>query len=171
MRIRQAQLSDLDAITEIYNEAIQMTTASFDTEPKTREEQLQWFAEHGARHPILVAELDGSVVGWSCLSPWSSRCAYNATAESTFYVKDGYRGRGIGRRLKGAVIDEARRLGFHVLIEQIAEGSHASRHLSEAFGFEHVGTLKEVGRKFGKVLDVYLYELILNRPPGSKSGP
>ena len=159
--IRLATLADLDAITEIYNEAILTTTATFDLEPKTREDRLQWFQAHGERHPILVAELDGQVVGWTCLHPWSPRAAYKDTAETSFYVKAEHRGQGIGRQLKQAIIEEATRLGFRTLIAGVAEGSDASLHLNESFGFEVVGTFKDVGEKFGKLLDVtYLQKFL-----------
>lgn len=140
--IRQANVTDLDAISDIYNEAILTTTATFDIEPKTREDRLQWFADHDDRHPILVAELDGQVVGWSCLSRWRQRAAYDDTAETSFYVREGHRGKGIGRKLKQAIIDEARRLGFHTLIAGAAEGSDASLHLNKSFGFKVVGTFR-----------------------------
>ena len=162
MEIRLAKETDLAAITEIYNEAIETTTATFDTEPKTESEQKSWFAEHTRRYPILVAELDGHVVGWASISPWSGRCAYSDTGETSFYVKAGHRNSGVGRALKTAIVERARSLGFHVLIAQVAEGADVSRHINESFGFEHVGTLREVGRKFDKVLDVHLYQLILD---------
>lgn len=111
LSIRPAEVSDLDAITDVYNEAIQTTTATFDTEPKTKSEQLRWFESHGPKHPIIVAELDGIVVGWACLTKWPDRAAYSETAETSFYVKQEHRAKGIGRALKKAIIDEARRLG------------------------------------------------------------
>lgn len=162
VNIRQAELSDIDAITDIYNEAILTTTATFDLEPKTREDRLQWFEDHDSRHPILVAERDGQVVGFSCLTRWNLRAAYEDTAETSFYVKAEYRGQGIGRKLKQAIIDEARRLGFHTLIAGAAEGSDASLHLNKSFGFSEVGTFKEVGRKFGKLIDVTYLQKILD---------
>ena len=161
LNIRRAVLADVDAITEIYNEAILTTTATFDLEPKTRADRVQWFESHDDRHPILVAELDAHVVGWACLNQWNPRAAYADTAETSFYVKEEHRGKGIGRQLKAAIINEARRLGFHTLIAGAAEGSDASLHLNRSFGFEVVGTFKEVGRKFGKVLDVtYLQKFL-----------
>jgi phosphinothricin acetyltransferase len=160
--IRTAGLSDLKAITEIYNEAILNTTATFDTEPKSESEQLQWFHSHGDRHPILVAVFDGKVVGWASLSKWSERQAYNDTAETSFYVKTEYRGKGIGRKLKQAIIEEACRLKFHTLIARVAGESNESFHLNESFGFIHIGTLKEVGRKFGRLLDVHILQKILD---------
>jgi phosphinothricin acetyltransferase len=161
VRIRRAELPDLQAITEIYNEAILTTTATFDTEPKSSPERLKWFESHDERHPILVGELDGRVVGWSSLSTWSERHAYDDTAETSFYVKAQYRGQGIGRRLKQETIEEARRLGFHTLIARVTEGNPESLHLNESLGFVRVGTLKEVGRKFGRLLDVHILQKIL----------
>lgn len=160
--IRPAEMTDVEAITQIYNEAIRTTTATFDTEPKTLEERRGWFTSHGERYPILVAQLDGNVVGWSCLTKWSDRPAYDVTAETSFYVQEGHRGKGIGRRLKQATIDQARQLGFHSLLARVAEGSEESLHLNEAFGFHHVGTLKEVGQKFGRLLDVHILQLMLD---------
>ena len=158
--IRRAQLSDLEAITEIYNEAIRTTTATFDTEPKTEDQQLEWFNAHDERHPILVAEVDSSAVGWTSLCEWSDRCAYADTAEVSTYVKEGFRGQGIGRKLKEAIDAEATRLGFHTVIARITEGNDASIHLNEAFGFQHVGVMREVGYKFGRWLDVHVMQKI-----------
>jgi len=160
--IRQATVDDIDAITEIYNEAILTTTATFDIEPKTSEDRVQWFKSHGERYPILVAEYDEAVVGWACLSRWRPRAAYDGTAETSFYVQQQHRGQGIGRKLKQAIIDEAQRIGFHTLIAGVAEGSEASLHLNKSFGFEIVGTFQQVGHKFGKLLDVTYLQKFLN---------
>jgi len=162
LEIRRAVISDLDAITEIYNEAILTTTATFDTEPKTVAQRAPWFQAHDERHPILVAVLDGKVVGWSSISQWSDRPAYADTGETSFYVKSEFRRQGIGRRLKQATIEEARRLGFHSLIARVAEDSKESIHLNESFGFTHVGTLKEVSRKFGRLLDVHIMQKMVD---------
>ena len=161
IEIRNAVLADLDAITAIYNDAILNTTATFDTNPKSVAEQLQWFENHDDRHPILVAVMNGQVVGWASLSRWSDRCSYADTGETSFYVRADCRGQGIGRQLKGAIIDEARRLHFHTLIARVAADSRESLHLNESFGFTHVGKLKEVGRKFGRLLDVHLLQKML----------
>lgn len=161
VEIRRAEPADWDAITEIYNEAILTTTATFDTETKSAAERLEWFQSHDDRHPIFVSVLDGKVVGWASLSKWSDRCAYSDTAETSFYVRSKHRGHGIGRQLKAAIIEEARRLRLHSLIARVAEGSSESLHLNEEFGFVHVGTLKEVGRKFGRLLDVHILQKML----------
>jgi L-amino acid N-acyltransferase YncA len=159
--LRRAGRADLPAITRIYNEAILTTTATFDTQRQNIRQRQRWFRQHGKDYPIIVAEFDGQVVGWASLSPWSERVAYRETAETSFYVKSEYRGRGIGRQLKSRIIEEARQLGFHSLIARVAEGSDASLRVNERAGFRHVGTLKEAGRKFGKLLDVHILQKML----------
>ncbi len=126
------------------------------------EERTQWLQSHDDRHPVLVAVLNGRVAGWASLTRWSERPAYDATAETSFYVHSTHRGQGVGRRLKDAIIEEARRLGYHTLIARVAEGSDASIHLNEQAGFVHVGMLKEVGFKFGKRLGVHIMQKMLN---------
>jgi phosphinothricin acetyltransferase len=160
--IRRATFLDAAAIADIYNEAILTTTATFDTVIKTVEERTQWLQSHDDRHPVLVAAVSSAVVGWASLSSWSDRCAYADTAETSFYVHSSHRSCGIGRRLKQAVIHEARRLGFHTLIARVAEGSEASLHLNAQEGFLLVGTLRQVGRKFGRLLDVHIMQKMLH---------
>lgn len=161
--IRPAQTADVNDITEIFNEAILKTTASFFLEPRTVDDMTHWLTSHDQRHPVIVAELSSGVVGWASLTKWSEREAYDGTAETSFYVRESHRGQGIGRQLKRTIIEEARRLGYHTLIARMAEGSDASRHLNEQFGFQFVGTLKEVGLKFGQLLDVHIYQLMLKQ--------
>ena len=163
--IRRAELADAEAITEIYNEAILATTATFDTEAKEVGERIEWLKLHDDRHPVLVALSENKIVGWSALSRWSERRAYDDTAETSFYVRSDFRGRGIGRKLKEATIEEARRLGLHTLIARVAEGSEESLHLNASMGFFYVGTLKEVGRKFDRLIDVHILQKML-RPTG-----
>jgi|SRR6266496_2851576 len=160
--VRPAKLADVTAITEIYNEVILTTTATFDIEPKSFADRTQWLQAHGEKYPVLVAVVDGQTVGFAALRPWSQRRAYDQTVESCFYVRSTQRGRGIGRMLKEAIIEEARRLGFHTIIARMAEGSNESLHLNQSLGFVHVGTLREVGRKFGKLIDVQIMQKILD---------
>lgn len=160
----QATLQDLGAITEIYNEAILNTVATFDTNPKTLEEQKDWFAHHGPKYPILVAQQDGLIVGWASLSMWSERCAYSDTAEISVYVNEDHQGKGIGRKLLEAIIQAGQDAGLHTVIARITEGNKVSIHIAESLGFEHIGIMKEVGQKFSKLLDVYLMQKIYNIP-------
>jgi len=162
LTIRKAVIADIPAITEIYNEAILTTLATFDLEPKSVQERTEWFKSHDERFPILVALVDDKVVGWASLTRWSDKKAYDVTAETSFYVRSSHRGQGIGRKLKTAIIDEARRLGFHSLLARVTETSLESIHLNEDAGFVHVGTLKEVGQKFGRLLSVHMMQKILD---------
>jgi len=160
LTIRQATLADLGQITEIYNDAIQKTTATFDTEPKTLEEQENWFASHDARHPVLVVDEDGIIIAWASLSQWSDRCAYWETAEISLYVKEQHRGKGIGKQLMRAIIQAGKTAGLHTVIARIAGSNKTSADLCKFFGFQYIGTMKEVGNKFGNLLDVHLMQLI-----------
>ena len=161
LTIRRATTADLAAITVIYNDAVASTTATFDTQPKNLEEQENWFSKHGTRYPILVVEDDNHIIGWASLSRWSDRCAYADTAEISLYVHKDQKGKGIGRRLMTAILDEGRSASLHVVIARIVEGNDLSIYLHESAGFWQVGTMKEVGRKFGKLLDVNIMQIIL----------
>jgi L-amino acid N-acyltransferase YncA len=160
VEIRDARRDDLPVITAIYNEAIEKTVATFDTKPKTQEEQQEWFMAHGTRNPIVVAEESGVVIGWASLTRWSDRCAYADTAEISLYVKEQHQGKGIGRMLGKELLDRGKRAGLHTVIARISEGNEASVHLHQAMGFRHIGVMKEVGRKFGRLLDVHLMQLL-----------
>ncbi len=158
--MRRATLADLEPITEIYNDAIVHTAATFDTVPKTLDEQRNWYTGHDTKHPIVVADKEDIVVGWASLSEWSDRCAYADTAEVSLYVKKEYRKEGIGRLLLEMLLQEGEKAGLHTLIARIAEGNSGSVKLFEGEGFVLVGVMKEVGRKFGRLLDVYLMQKI-----------
>jgi len=158
--VRAATAADVPAITEIYNEAILTTDATFDSEPKSVASQEQWFAGHDARHPILVAERDGKVVGWASLSAWSDRCAYADTAEISVYLKSEHRGQGIGTVLMTVIMQRGAEAGLHSVIARITEGNEASVRLHCRAGFEDIGVMREVGVKFGRLLDVRMMQRI-----------
>ena len=149
-------------IASIYNEAILHTVATFDTEPKTIEEMKTWFKNHDRKHPLLVAEQKGLIVGWASLSEWSDRCAYSDTAEISLYVRKEHQGRGIGRKLLEEIIPEGQKMGLHTVIARIAEGNERSINLFKSEKFENIGVMKEVGKKFGKRLDVFLMQKIFD---------
>ena len=169
--IRQAQITDLPAITRIYNDAILKTVATFDTEPKSLTEQERWFREHGDTNPILVAAMRGNIIGWASLSRWSDRCAYSDTAEISLYISESHQGKGFGRQLMKCIIEKGRQAGLHTVIARIAEGNDISVHLHESLGFRHVGIMKEVGRKFGRLIDVHMMQFIYDDgSPGTNNG-
>ena len=159
--IRPARAEDLPAVTAIYNDAVARTTGTFDTEPKTLAQMSDWFAHHGAMHPVLVAEKDGAAVAWASLSPWSERCAYARTSEVSVYVAESARRQG----LAGALLDELLRLaranGTAQAMARITADNEVSLRLHERRGFVTAGRLKRVGEKFGRVLDVHILQLSL----------
>jgi len=160
MNIRAASESDQQAIMEIYNDAVLNTTATFDTEPRSLQNQMEWFRKHKKNHPVFVAEENNKVVGWASLSPWSDRCAYDTTVEVSVYIHKDFRGKGVGSQLLEKVTEEGRKVNNHTVISRITQGNEVSIHLHEKLGYRHIGVMKEVGFKFGKFLDVNLMQLI-----------
>jgi phosphinothricin acetyltransferase len=161
-KIRKMTIDDIGAVTEIYNEAILSTTATFDIETKSPEDRKRWFLAHGSKHPVLVSEIGGSVVGWASLSRWSDRGAYDKTAEVSVYVDGANRGKGVGKSLLSAIVEEGRKAGFHTLTARIVAGNDQSVKLVKSFSFDEIGTLREVGYKFGKYHDVIYLQKIFN---------
>lgn len=161
IEIREAVIEDLPAILEIYNDAILTTTATFDLEEETLEGRTAWFLHHGDKYPLIVAVKDNHVVGYCCLSQFQEKPAYNPTSELSIYISAAHRGEGIGGKLMEDILFRAPKLGFHAIISGITAGNEASIRLHEKFGFSLVGTLKEVGYKFGEWQDVCYYELIV----------
>ena len=159
--IRPAKRNDLKAIVRIYNQAIINTEATFDTKPKTVESQVEWFNEHSEKFPLMVAEgKDGRILGWASLSRWSDRCAYENTAESSVYVDQDHQGEGIGDILMSELYRLAKKNNIHVVIARISGQNETSIHLHQKYGFEHIGTMKEVGYKFNRYIDVHLMQLL-----------
>ena len=162
--IRNALPADAARIAGIYNHYILHSTITFDTEPKSPQERAQWIDDHDALHPVLVGEVDGDIVVWGALTRWGLRPAYRHTSEVSVYVDRESRGRGIGQAMTEALIAEADRLGHHALISQVVSDNEASIKVAERLGFERVGLLKEVGRKFDRWLDVVVMERLLIGP-------
>lgn len=161
MRIREAAIQDAPRIADIYNDAVLNSTASFDLEPKSVEEREQWLEARSASHPVLVAEHDGEIIGWGALSPYSDRAAYAATAEVSVYIDRAFRRRGVGQALTEALIERARSAELHVLLARICSENSASIEMVRKLGFSDAGTMHEVGRKFGRWLDVVTWEYVI----------
>jgi phosphinothricin acetyltransferase len=161
MQVRPATIHDVPAIRDIYNDAVKHSTATFDTEVKSLAELRTWFAQHDEAHPVLVADEAERVIGWGSVSAWSDRRAYEGTAEVSVYVDRSSRSGGVGTALLTELIERARRAGLHLLISRVTGDNEASTRLHRRFGFTYIGTMHEAGVKFGRYLDVHLYELIL----------
>ena len=93
--IRPATESDLVAINDIYNHYVLHSTCTYQEEPEPLAARQQWFRSHGGKHPVIVAEAGGRVVGWGSLSTYHSRCAYRHTVENSVYVHHQFHGRGV----------------------------------------------------------------------------
>lgn len=159
--VRDATVQDLPAVVRVYNHYVETSTATFDEEPQTLEQRLEWLKRHGNRYPVLVAELNGVVVGWASISPFSERPGYRLTVESSVYVHFQHTGRGFGTRLMTDLIARANSLGYHCMVARIADGNEGSIRLHEKLSFRRVGTMEEVGYKFGQWLDVAIMMLPL----------
>lgn len=161
--MRRARLSDLEALSGIYNIEVREGTSTFDTEQREGERARTWFESHSSDAcPILVAEEDGKILGWASLSPWSQRGAYARTVEGSLFVSAAERGRGVGKALQDALIEAALVAGHGVLVARVERGNEASRRLLLSGGFSSVGVMRRVGEKFGRLLDVEVFELMLD---------
>jgi len=158
--VRIAGAADAAAIAEIYNQGIEERTSTFDTEPWTPADIDRWLTA-GERLPLLVAELDGAVVGWARILAYSDRAAYAGVGEVSFYVERAARGRGIGRRLLEAIEESARERGYHKLIGKLFPENEASAALLRRCGWRDVGLHRRHGRLDGEWRDVLLVERLL----------
>lgn len=152
--IRPAAPSDSAAIAAIWNREVLETAATTDTEPRSVEAQQAWLAAHGRAHPVIVAVEGGEVVAFGALSPYRAKPSYARTVEDSVYVKDGWRGKGLG----GLVLDELLALaaehGHHSVIARITAINEGSLALHERRGFVRVGHERQVACKHGRWLDV-----------------
>lgn len=162
MQLRLATLDDAEVIRQIYNHEVTTSTATFDLVPRSLHEQRTWLAARSGAHAVVVAELEGAVAGFASLSKWRDRPAYATTVEDSVYVHPDHHGIGLGRALLNKLVETATQHGFHACMARIVGGHEASIALHRACGFEVVGVEREVGRKFGRWLDVVLMERMLS---------
>lgn len=166
MFIRDADERDLQAIADIYNDAVRRSSAIFSDDQVTAADRAEWLA--GRRRggfPTLVAQIEGETAGFGSYGPFRAFPGYRLTAEHSLYVAPGFARRGVGRALLAALIERARAAGLHVLVGAIESGNGASIALHAALGFEEVAHLREVGAKFGRWLDVTFMQMTLDARP------
>ena len=154
-------MADSEAIRRIYNAEVTGSTATLDLVPRTPEEQASWMTDHSGVYPVIVAEEAGEVVGFASLSPYRPRPGYATAVEDSIYVAAQHRGRGIGRALLDEAVVIARTHGFHSVIARVSATQQASVALHQACGFDFVGVEREIGRKFGRWLDVATLQRLL----------
>lgn len=161
-----------DAILEIFNDAILNSTALYDYTPRTRQNMVAWFKakEQGGFPVIGVENQAGILLGFGSYGTFRAWPAYKYTVEHSVYAQQDHRGQGLGTVLMRALIAEARRNNMHALIGGIDATNMGSIALHEKLGFLHVGTLPQVGFKFGRWLDLVFYQLLLDTPVSPVDG-
>ncbi len=163
MELRLARIDDAEAIRGIYNNEVASGTATFDLTPRTLEQQRDWLTERSGAHMVIVAEADRAIVGFGALSRYMQRPAYSTTVEDSVYVRPENQGQGIGEAILARLIERASEHGFHTIIARIGSESEGSIALHRKAGFEDVGKEREIGRKFGRWLDVVIMQRFVLR--------
>ena len=171
MQVRDATAADLPMILDIYNEIIANTTAVYSEQPVTLEDRRLWWRNRAEQHyPVLVACDAGGVMGFASFGDFRAWACYRHTVEHTVHVRADCRGRGVGKQLLSALFPRAVDLGKHVMIAGIDAANSTSIGLHEHLGFERVAHFREVGRKFGRWLDLVFLQRWLDAP-GASRGP
>lgn len=155
-----------DAILEIFNEAILNSTALYDYKPRTLQSMVSWFeTKRAGNFPVIgVEDAAGRLLAFGSYGSFRAWPAYKYTVEHSVYVHASHRGKGLGRVVMEALISAARANDLHALMGGIDAANAASIALHERLGFQHVGTLPQVGFKFGRWLDLAFYQLLLDTP-------
>lgn len=154
------------AILEIFNEAIVNSTALYDYNPRPPQSMVGWFdAKRAGGFPVIGAEDgEGMLLGFASYGTFRAWPAYKYSVEHSVYVHKDHRGRGLGRALMRELIAAARQNDLHAMMGGIDAANLGSIALHEQLGFKHVGTLPQVGFKFGRWLDLAFYQLLLDTP-------
>ena len=161
--LRPAVAADAEAIRSIYNHEVENTTSTFDLVPRSLEDQIRWQEDRSGAFSVVVAVAGPAdeVVGFGALSPYKERAAYRTTVEDSVYVRRDLARRGVGRLILASLLDLAAESGFHAVMARISNEAEASIALHAALGFSLVGVEREVGRKFGRWLDVSLMQYLV----------
>jgi phosphinothricin acetyltransferase len=161
--IRDAKPDDAEAIAEIYNDAVRNTTAIWNDIEIDAQNRRDWIADRqDAGYPVLVWDQGGKAVGYASFGPFRPHDGYHLSVEHSVYVHRDHRAGGKGAQMMEALITRARDSGFHVMIAAIDAANTGSVRLHERLGFDHVGMMPQVGKKFGRWLDLALLQLVLD---------
>lgn len=166
VQVRPGEEADLASLTDMYNHYIRKTALTFDTIPFSAEQRLPWLRSHpeDGPHRLLVAhgalgeDNTPRALGYATSSPFRPKAAYGTSVEVSVYCAPGTTGRGLGTLLYEALFEALADEDVHRAYAGITQPNEPSLRLHDAFGFRHVGTYTEVGRKFGRYWDVAWYE-------------
>jgi L-amino acid N-acyltransferase len=166
IRVIACDESFSEAILSILNDAILNSTALYEYEQRTLDSMTAWFAaKRKGSYPVIGAVSDeGELLGFASYGVFRPWPAYKYSVEHSVYVSATHRGKGIGKRLLQAIIDEATHQSYHALIGGIDSQNTASIALHKSLDFQHAGTIRQVGFKFHRWLDLDFYQLLLNTP-------
>ena len=159
--VRVACAADNRQIAAIWNHEALATAATTDTEPRTAHAQRAWLRAHDEEYPVVVAVEDDEVLAFGALAPYRPKPSYRRTVEDSVYVKDGYRGKGLGSLVLERLVARARARGHHSMVARITGVNEPSLRLHERHGFVRAGVEREAAYKLGAWLDVVTLQLML----------
>jgi len=159
--LRTAAPADAAAICAIHNQGITDRVATLDAATRTPEGVAEWLGARGPRHPVVVAEIDGQLIGWGSLNAFNPRTAYDHVADFSVYVERSWRGKGVGRQLLDRLIDLARAAGYHKMVLSALARNEVGLALYTSAGFSRVGVYREQGMLDGAWVDVVIMERLL----------
>jgi L-amino acid N-acyltransferase len=163
--VRAARDTDLPEILDIFNDIIATTTAVYSHAPVSLAERTAWFtARTDAGYPVLVAEVEQRVAGFASFAEFRGWPGYRYSVEHSVHVRSDLRGQGIGSGLVSALILLAHQIGKHVMIGGIDADNEGSIRMHGRLGFERTAYLREVGRKFGRWLNLVLMQKMIDAP-------
>ncbi len=163
MIIREAIEGDIPVITEIFNSVIDSSNSVYREERVPQSERLEWFRDKRSHSfPVIVAEIEGVVVGYGGFGSFRAAQGYRLTVEHTIHVAEAYRKRGIGRTILTELIKRAKEGEYHLMIGAIDSENVGSIKLHEEYGFTECARIKDAALKHGKFLTLILMEKILS---------
>jgi L-amino acid N-acyltransferase len=163
MSIRYAVKEDCAAIAAIYNHAVINTAAIWNDQTVDADNRIAWFEARALLgYPVIVSEENGVVTGYASFGDWRAFDGFRHTVEHSVYVHPEHQGKGLGLALMIRLIEEAKRIGKHVMVAGIEAQNQGSIHLHQKLGFTITGQMPQVGTKFGRWLDLTFMQLQLD---------
>ncbi|MEK4327115.1 arsinothricin resistance N-acetyltransferase ArsN1 family A [Paenibacillus sp. FSL R7-0297] len=161
LTVRQATSKDTESILRIYNQGIEDRIATLETETKDSSYMKAWFNDHQGRFSVVVAELEGEVIGWASLNPYSHRCAYHGVADLSVYIDRSFRGQGVGSFLLESLHKIAKENSFYKIVLFTFPFNQSGQGLYKKTGYRQVGVFEKQGILNGEFIDVMIMEKLL----------